>query len=285
MLRGMAWVRLVLACALVAGACAERLTTAQPGAPTEVEPAPAAAAPVEGDAPVELPTYEGVPWPIVPTPIASPRPAPPAPIDPPAEPATAAAARVVGIVDGIRTSLTESTYQHSTEVHADTGVYLWDCSGMTTWILRRAAPKAVRALKSSRPVARDYARVIEHAPVDRARSSWMRVDHIADVRPGDVFAWRRPRGLPSKNTGHVGIVVDQPVEVPGVPGAWAVRIADSTSNGHQDDSRAGDPDGGFGIGTIVFLADADGHGTHYGWGGTYSDWFVITSIVFGRVSG
>jgi MYXO-CTERM domain-containing protein len=32
-----------------------------------------------------------------------------------------------------------------------------------------------------------------------------------------VFAWRRPRGLPSQNTGHVGIVLDRPLPVPGLP--------------------------------------------------------------------
>src|SRR5689334_15744568 len=112
MLRGMAWVRLVLACALVAGACAERMTTAQPGAASSAEPVaadpagapPVAAPPVAADAPVELPIYEGVPWPIVQTPIASPRPAPPAPIDPPAAPATTAAARVMKLVGEIQTS-------------------------------------------------------------------------------------------------------------------------------------------------------------------------------------
>lgn len=273
-----------IASALVASACLGcGSATAQPEQP-QPEP-PATTVSTTDEAPVELPIYEGVPWPIARTPIASPYPAPPAAVDPPADPATTAAARVIAQIDGIRASLTDTSYQHATKVRADDGVYLWDCSGMTSWILRRAAPRALRALRSSRPVARDYARTIERAPSDRARSGWQRIDHIADVRPGDVFAWRRPRGLPSKNTGHVGIVVGQPVELPGVPGAWAVRIADSTSNGHQDDTRAGDPDGGFGIGTIVFLADADGHGTQYGWGGTYSDWFVITSIVFGRVSG
>jgi hypothetical protein len=153
--------------------------------------------------------------------------------------------------------LRESRYQHSTKVRADDGVYHWDCSGMTGWILRRAAPAAFRRLGRGRPVARDFVSVIERAPTDRARAGWQRIAHIADVMPGDVFAWRRPRGLPSKNTGHVGIVLDRPLPVPGLPGGWAVRIADSSSFTHQDDSRRDDPDGGFGIGSITFLVDAD----------------------------
>jgi hypothetical protein len=247
------------------------------------EPAPAAATAPEEAEDVELPIHEGVPWPIVRSPIEEPRPDAPAASDPRPDPATKAAGKVMAIVDDIRATLVESSYQHSTKVRADDGIYHFDCSGMTAWILRRAAPRALKAINSKRPVARDFVRVIERAPADRARKGWQRIDQIAEVRPGDVFAWKRPRGLPSKNTGHVGIVVDRPVEI--APGAWAVRIADSTSGSHQDDTRAGDPDGGFGIGTLVFLADDAGRGTHYGWSGTHTEWYVITSIVFGRVSG
>ena len=64
----------------------------------------------------------------------------------------------------------------------------------------------------------------------------------------------------------------------------AVRIADATSLAHQADTRAGDEEGGFGIGVLVFLTDAQGRGTHYGWFGTESEGYVTTPIVIGRVS-
>jgi hypothetical protein len=278
MLGVMALPRSTVALAFAAGCLAVGLAAqAEPAASEDADPA-------EPAEEFELPIHEGVPWPIVRSPIDSPRPHAPAPSDPAPPPATRAGEKVMAIVDNIRATLVESSYQHSTKVRADDGVYHWDCSGMTAWILRRSAPRALRAINSKRPVARDFVKVINKAPTDRARSGWQRIDRIADVRPGDVFAWKRPRGLPSKNTGHVGIVVDQPVELPGAPGAWVVRIADSTSGGHQDDTRVDDEDGGFGIGTIVILADDAGRGTHYGWSGTFTDWFVTTPIVFGRVS-
>nr|MBA3451932.1 hypothetical protein [Deltaproteobacteria bacterium] len=135
-----------------------------------------------------------------------------------------------------------------------------------------------------RPVARDFAGAIERAPITKPRNGWQRIATISDVLPGDVFAWRRPRGLPSKNTGHVGFVVDRPRPVEGMPGAWAVQIVDSTSSYHQDDTRSDDVDGGFGIGTLVFLTDETGRATSYGWSGTRSEWYIVTPIVFGRVS-
>jgi hypothetical protein len=142
----------------------------------------------------------------------------------------------------------------------------------------------MRAITRERPVARDFVRAIEAAPIGRSRGGWQRLGHIEEARPGDLFAWRRPRGFPSRNTGHVGFVMNAPAPVPGLPGAYAVRVADATSLGHQDDTRATDPDGGFGLGTLVFLTDGAGHGTHYGWFGTQSEGYVVTPIVFGRVT-
>jgi hypothetical protein len=203
--------------------------------------------------------HEGVPWPLI-------------------------NARVIATIDAIQRTLVRSRYQPSTRVKPAEGIYDWDCSGMAAWILRRSAPTALQTLHSSRPVARDFVQAIERAPINKPRHGWQRIVQLADVMPGDVFAWRRPRGMPSKNTGHVGFVVDQPQPVREIPGAWAVQIADSTSSYHQNDTRSADPDGGFGIGTLVFLTDETGRATSYGWAGTLSEWYIVTPVVFGRVS-
>jgi len=232
---------------------------------------------------LEVGIHEGVPWPLANAPIDGPLPDAPVSSDaqPPAP--TKAGEHVLEVIDGIEDSLRDTSYQAHTSVRADKGEYHWDCSGMAAWILRRSAPAALRKLSSSRPVARDFADAIEHAPTKRAKDGWQRIANIADVMPGDVFAWRRPRGMPSKNTGHVGFVVERPLRVPEIPGAWAVRIADSTRGWHQNDTRTNHDDGGFGIGTLLFLADADGNVTQYGWSGTLSEWYVVTHVVFGRL--
>ena len=241
----------------------------------------ASSAPARADLVVGI--HEGVPWPIVPPPIALPIPRPPprAGVQPP--PAPAGGARVLEVLEQVRARLRQTRYQHATVVREREGLFFWDCSGMAAWVLRRAAPHAMRAITRGRPVARDFARVIARAPPRRPRAGWQRIERVEDARPGDVFAWRRPRGFPSRNTGHVGFVVEAPIPVPAISGAWAVRIADSTSWGHEDDTRPNDGVGGFGLGTLVFLTDAMGRGTHYGWAGTRSEGYVVTPIVFGRV--
>ena len=202
----------------------------------------------------------------------------------PSAPASRSAARVLETLGRVRAGVRSTRYQHNTVVRERDGLFAWDCSGMAAWVLRRSAPGAMRVITRGRPVARDFVRAIESAPIGRSRAGWQRLASVSEALPGDLFAWRRPRGFPSRNTGHVGFVVNAPVTVPSMPGAFAVRIADATSLGHQDDSRRDDPDGGFGVGTIVFLTDASGHGTHYGWFGTESEGYVVTPIVMGRVT-
>lgn len=210
------------------------------------------------------------------------------PAEPPARatrelaPATLAAARILQVLDEIRANLRVTRYQHPTVIRPASGLYYWDCSGMAAWVVRRAAPLARRAVASPRPVARDFFRAIERAPVGGVRNGWTRLASLADARPGDVFAWLRPPDWPRRNTGHVGFLLAPPAQVPGVPGAWALRIADATSIPHQDDTRPWPGDGGYGEGTILFFADARGRPTHYGWHGTRAGATAQTQIVVGR---
>ena len=202
----------------------------------------------------------------------------------PDDAATRAGGRLLARILDVDRTMVTGAYQARTVVDIRRGSYAWDCSGMMTWLLRRSAPRALAAIASSRPVARDYVRAIERAPLGRPRRGWQRLAHVRDARPGDVFAFRKSPVSPSKITGHVGVIVGVPAPVPGWPGAYAVRVVDSTRGGHQDDERANDVDGGFGFGTMVFVTDEHGVVTSYGWLGTRSPWLMPTTVVFGRVS-
>lgn len=206
-----------------------------------------------------------------------------APRMPPA-PSTRAAGRVLQILERVRSNLRDTRYQHHLVVREHSGIYRWDCSLMAGWVLDRASPRSVRHLASTqRPLAEHFVRTIERAPTDRFARGWQRVDDIREVRAGDVFAWRRPPNFPSRNTGHVGFAIDAPRRVLGLPRGYAIRVADATGSGHENDTRPWPGEGGFGIGTLVFLTDDQGRGTHYGWFGTRSSGYVVTPILFGRV--
>ena len=201
----------------------------------------------------------------------------------PSAPASRSGTRVLETLGRVRGGLRATRYQHNTVVRERDGLFAWDCSGMAAWVMHRAAPRALATVGGERPVARDFHRAITRAPTARARGGWLRLANIADARPGDVFAWLRPSDWPPRNTGHVGFLLEAPAPVPWLPNAYVVRIADATSVAHQDDTRANDPDGGYGEGTLMFLTDGAGRATAYAWHGTFSGGAVQTNIVFGRL--
>jgi hypothetical protein len=204
--------------------------------------------------------------------------------DPRLEPATKAARKVLELQASIRASLTYTAYRHRTVVRRSEGVYVWDCSAMMGWFLRRVAPVARKAMNKGRPVARDYHRQIARAPTQRSKNGWQRLRHIEDVRPGDMFAWVRPPGFPSRNTGHTGFALEPARPVPELPGAYTLRILDATSLPHDEDTRDPEGEGGIGEGTILFYVSEEGRGVAYGWFGRRSRGVIATDIVFGRVS-
>lgn len=203
---------------------------------------------------------------------------------------TRAGGKVLARLDKIKGSLRSTEYRHTTSVRRKIGHYAWDCSGMANWILKRDAPRAFEALHRDRPVARTYWRTIDKAPTAKPRRGWQKIADITDVRPGDVFAWRRPPDWPpGGNTGHVGFVVGSPETVTderfAAVRAFTVRIIDATSLPHQDDTRKPEGKGGFGSGTLLFVTDETGRAYAYGWFGARSRGVIPTDIVFGRLTG
>jgi len=173
-------------------------------------------------------------------------------------------------------------YRHQTKIRRAQGLYWWDCSGMASWLLDQEAPVARQGLFAERPTAEHFHDTIARSPSDRAWRGWQRIPRVADVMPGDLFAFRLPPEWETVNTGHVGFVIRPPRRVD--RNRWLVRIADSTSYPHQDDVRVHGERTGFGFGTMLFEVDDEGAPRAYGWRGAESDRLVETGIAFGRVT-
>lgn len=199
------------------------------------------------------------------------------------EPATKASKKLLELVASIDSTRTDTVYSHSTRVRRKAGIYHFDCSGMINWMLERVSSKALETLDRERPVAASYVRVIQKSPTSKSRGGWQQIADIEDVEPGDVFAWRRPKDWPKGgNSGHVGLVTARPSKVPYLENAYVVRVVDSTRWRHQDDTR-GEGETGFGMGTILFMTDGNGHPIGYAWFGSESNGYYETDVVFGRV--
>jgi hypothetical protein len=188
---------------------------------------------------------------------------------------------VLRVLARIATHLNDTEYRHQTSVNERLGRYYFDCSGMVDWVLRRAAPRAAAWVGAAgRPVARDYLRRIARVSPSRVVGGWQRVARVADVEPGDVVAWLKPAIIDSPNTGHVAFAAGKPQAVAGEPGLFLLRVADSTSLLHDQDTREGRT--GFGFGTILLVADqATAEPLAYGWAGLRWRTFE-TAIALGR---
>jgi len=191
--------------------------------------------------------------------------------------------KVMRVLGRVSETMTSTQYSHGLRVDERKGIYEFDCSGMTQWVLRKAAPRAAAASAwgvQHRPLARDYQRRIASIAPGKPRHGWQRVERVVDAQPGDVIAWLKPDIIDSKNTGHVAFVVLPPVRVPDYDNAYLVRIADSTSLLHDEDTRVGRT--GFGFGTILLLTDPEtGVPVAYGWVGLRWRAFE-TKIAIGR---
>lgn len=180
-----------------------------------------------------------------------------------------------------------SRYTHGFEVNVRQGIYNFDCSGMVDWVLSDTAPRAHRSLHqglASRPLARDFVEYLARIDQGKSRGGWVRIYRVADARPGDVVAWKRPRIVKSQNTGHVGIIVLTPLARSKNDSAYLVRIADSSRLMHGDDSRGGRD--GFGYGTILLETDpATGAPSGFSFAGEDATRVFGTQIVIGRPTG
>ena len=203
-----------------------------------------------------------------------------------ATPAARGPERVVEVLREVERTVKVTRYQHTPRVRPRSGEYLFDCSGMAEWVLRKAAPGALRAVgrpEGRRPLAVHFFKRIARTPPGEARGAWYRVPGVSATRPGDVVAWRRPPWFASKATGHVAFVVGDPVANPGPVRGYLVRVADASRFQHEDDSRR-DGESGFGTGVLLLATDAMDRPRGYGWFGSASrhDWIVPCEIAIGR---
>ena len=193
---------------------------------------------------------------------------------------------VMARVEQIRTTLKTSEYAHVTRVNEAEGSYVFDCSGFVAWVLRRTAVGAHAAVvsrsKDRRPLARDYYWEIARAHPSAARG-WVKVTQVLDAQPGDVVAWLKPPEVRSANTGHVAFIVEPPKPSRSIENGYLVRVADASRYFHADDERESLGRSGFGIGTILIVADPTTQApVAYGWFGENSAWVLSAKMAIGR---
>lgn len=179
--------------------------------------------------------------------------------------------------------MTQSTYTHDTWVDEGNGTYKYDCSGFVGYSLSRADPCAFRVLLHERPnAAQFYYHLVEFTDAP-GKGGWMRLETPLEILPGDIIVWLKPDDSDAKSTGHIMVVAGHPERNPLREGEILVRVIDSTTSGHADDTRASGQTG-LGKGTIGIMTDQSGLPIGYYWRGGQSKILQETEMLFARIA-
>ncbi len=182
-------------------------------------------------------------------------------------------------------TLHNTHYQHDEQVDIATGTYDVDCSGFVSLVLKQAAPEHLQVIPKESgwaiPRAFKYEEFF-HSLSSHPEKGWHAVQEISQVRRGDIMAWAIPQNLgKDEDTGHVFVVAAAPEKLE--VGLFAVRVCDSSTVPHYDDSRVeagGKFNTGVGTGTIHIKADNSGKPLSFQFG--KGDQFHPVPIAMGR---
>jgi hypothetical protein len=179
-----------------------------------------------------------------------------------------------------------SYYAHMTYMNESTGTRRTDCSGFVDYALGRVLPDAYEKVphpETQRPLADDWYDYLVgryQSPSTQETVRWREIRHVGELVPGDLVVWLKPQNVTGDNTGHIMIVLARPTA--GRASERLVRIGDSTTSPHANDSR-GTERTGIGTGTIGLKVDGWDRPVAYWWRGGLSYNAYETPIAMGRV--
>jgi hypothetical protein len=162
------------------------------------------------------------------------------------------------------------TYYSSLNVwDAVDGIYKVICAYYVNNLLDDALPEHYDAMLEMvdktnyrRLSAWDYYDIFRSIPYGSTLYGWKRIEKVADLRPGDVVAWKKPDG--DSSWGHVYVIASVPKRNYSWSGAYTVTITDSTSSPHSNDSRCSSCTG-VGTGQMLLRAGSTGRIYEQAW--------------------
>lgn len=151
----------------------------------------------------------------------------------------------------------ETHYDHKTLIDETRGYYRVDCSSFVSYVLHKKAPLALSLLpidaKHTRSRAQNYYDYFKN--LEAPNSHWMAVKTVVELERGDVIAWKYDPLLQKKDTGHVVIVSEKPLQEESH--LYRIRVIDASKGKHANDTRAEGNDG-IGSGDMWFRVDKNG---------------------------
>src|SRR5579875_3118440 len=157
-------------------------------------------------------------------------------------------------------TLNDTKYQYKEKNDANAGIWCCDCNSFVGYILQQLAPshydKLPKETTQQRPRAFEYYNFFSTL-TSSSSGGWHRIQHMANARRGDILAWRFPDIEKGHDTGHVVYLAETPTI--NDDNTASVRVYDSASKAHFDDTRTSGPfASGVGSGFLNFQLDNEG---------------------------
>ena len=144
------------------------------------------------------------------------------------------------------------------------GVYILDCSSYVGEILRNVSPHAflnlVRSKGSTNPNTVLYYDFFSN--LSRNNPYWNKVNHIKELRPGDIIVFRYKKHKHAQTRGHIMVVMEKPIQK---SNSYKILVSDAAPIRHSDDTRS-KYKSGIGVGTVLIKENPQtGQPAAYAW--------------------
>jgi hypothetical protein len=172
---------------------------------------------------------------------------------------------IVALIHKAIASLHQTHYRYGGNYfNMSNGIYELDCSDYVDDLLKISQPRAYEDLADSthteKPTSNDYYQFFNNLSDDNSGHYWQRVDDVESLKPGDILVFSNYGG-----GGHVMVVMDTPTPALSDDSAYFVKVSDSASSRHSDDTRPSHASG-IGIGTLLLKENPEtGEPSAYAW--------------------
>ncbi len=188
------------------------------------------------------------------------------PPEPPHSLMSSLGTRMVHFVQNTISTLRYTAYKlGGTHFDSSKGVYIIDCSDYVDHLLQASNPAAysslVHSTGSDKPTTEHYYNFFTGLTY-KPRHYWNKIENVNELQPGDILVFRNNKNSHTGVSGHVMVVMNKPTRI---QDAFMVRVTDSASSGHSQDTRQPHTSG-IGIGTMQIKVNPDtGHPSAYAW--------------------
>jgi hypothetical protein len=152
-----------------------------------------------------------------------------------------------------------------THFDSSNGIYIVDCSDYVDHLLKVTNPPAYLSLVNSsgsdKPTSEHYYHFFTDLTY-KPRHYWNKVENVKELQPGDILVFRNKKNSHTGISGHVMVVMNKPIQA---NNSFLVRVTDSASSGHSQDTRLPHTSG-IGIGTMQLKVNpSTGQPSAYAW--------------------